>query len=238
MYLDLSWHTGWYFNSDDRLRPDWSGFMQDISAGTFLAAADIRILPIIDFNPNDYSCIYSTLLFVQRQAKQLNIEVPAITFDQPLWHKAVDIVFNEKMKMVCRLGAFHTMMNYMGSIGSLRAGLGLNEALECCFGPNTVTQMLSGKAVAQGLRGHLLVDSALNIMLLKLLFGLSKQDGMQFDMLTSAEQAKVQKLYDEVVNGRCADEALGSSDCFQRLTSLLCSLRPICLACRGLPSYG
>ena len=78
----------------------------------------IRMLPLIDLNPSDETCIYSTFLFVQNQAKLLNIATPCITFDQPLWLKAVDICSASRLDIVCRLGGFHVLMSFLGSIGN------------------------------------------------------------------------------------------------------------------------
>jgi hypothetical protein len=91
----------------------------------------------------------------------LDIPTPCITFNQPLWLKATDIIKAKSMKIVCRLGGFHTMMSFMGSIGSMMKGSGLEEALETVYGPNAVIHMMSGKAFSRALRGHLLVESAL-----------------------------------------------------------------------------
>ena len=62
------------------------------------------------------------------------------------------------------------MMSFMGSIGSMMKGSGLEEALETVYGPNSVAQMMSGKAVSRTLRGHFLVEAALvNKLLLAVL---------------------------------------------------------------------
>ena len=47
-------------------------------------------------------------------------------------------------------------MSFVGSIGSVMKGLGLEEALETVSGPNAVTQMMSGKAISRvlALCGH------------------------------------------------------------------------------------
>ena len=45
------------------------------------------------------------------------------------------------------------------------AGLGLQELLELVYAKNAVIHMLSGKAVSRAIRGHFLVDGALNGML-------------------------------------------------------------------------
>ena len=46
--------------------------------------AEVLFLPIIDLNPSDETCIYSTLVYVRSQAEQLSIPTACITFDQPL----------------------------------------------------------------------------------------------------------------------------------------------------------
>lgn len=58
----------------------------------YLGKAEVLMLPIIDLSPTDMSCIYSTLRFVESQAKDLGVETPVITFDQPLWIKATEII--------------------------------------------------------------------------------------------------------------------------------------------------
>ena len=38
--------------------------------------------------------------------------------------------------MVCRLGSFHTLMGFLGSIGGNIKGSGLEEVFELIYGPN------------------------------------------------------------------------------------------------------
>ena len=61
-------------------------------------------------------------------------------------------------------------MSFLGSIGHLMVGTGLQELLEVIFAGNTVAHILSGKAVACAIRGHLLLDSVLHTLLLCNLF--------------------------------------------------------------------
>ena len=56
--------SGWYFRGESEPRPNWCEFMQDVTSGSHLPASDIRLLPMIDMNPSDRSCILSTLLFI------------------------------------------------------------------------------------------------------------------------------------------------------------------------------
>ncbi len=160
---NLLWHSGWLSSNAAQPRSNWSGFMQHIFSGNEQphSKSEVLFLPIIDLNPSDETCVYSTLIYIQSQAERLNIPTPCITFDQPLWLKAVEIIKAKSMNIVCRLGGFHTMMSFMGSIGSMMKGSGIEEALEIVYGPNAVTHMISGKAVSRALRGHFLVEAAL-----------------------------------------------------------------------------
>ena len=128
--------------------------MQDIIKGEFPGKAVVNTLPIIDLNPSNMTCIYSTLCFIINQANSLNIKTPVVTFDQPLWIKAVEIVQAQQLPIALMLGGFHTMMSFAGSIGSLMANSGLSTALETCYGPLSVKHMLSGKAIAMFLRAN------------------------------------------------------------------------------------
>ena len=91
--------------------------MQNISKGEYSDQSKIRYLPIIDLNPTKEKCIYSTLLFIQEQAKKLNIVAPCLTFDKPLWIKTVEITKPKSINVVYRLGFFHLLMSFVGSIG-------------------------------------------------------------------------------------------------------------------------
>ena len=108
------------------------------------------MLPILDLNPSNMSCVYSTLNFVCQQAKLLNIETTCITFDQPLYIKAVDIVMNEKLNVIARLGGFHCIMNFLGALGDIMKGSGFEEVFELMYGKKTVKHVMSGKAYVRG----------------------------------------------------------------------------------------
>ena len=135
--FDLLWHMGWFVSDRDELRPSWAGFNSSVHCTKPVVASDIRLLPIVDCNPNEPACVYSTLVFVAGQAQKMNNITPVITFDQPLWLKAVKIVNSTGLNVLCRLGAFHTEMSFLGSLGTLMSGSGLTDAMECCYGPHT-----------------------------------------------------------------------------------------------------
>ena len=86
----LLWHYSWCFRQSNC---NWSGFMRSITQGSGTQRKDqISFAPIIDLNPSDENCVYSTLLYICDQANKLRVEVPSVTFDQPLWQKSVSII--------------------------------------------------------------------------------------------------------------------------------------------------
>jgi len=166
-------------------QPAWSGTMQAICCGQYPGKSSVMFLPMIDLDPTDMTCIYSTLIFVSEQAKRYHI-TPILTFDQPLWWKALTIVLNEPQgselkSIVLRLGGFHIQMSFLGCIGHLMAGSGLQELLELVYTKNAVLHMLSGKAVSRAIRGHCLVDAALNALLVCKTFNIPLPDSTDLE---------------------------------------------------------
>ena len=163
-FCGFLWKCSWFFASNEITRPHWSGFMQRSthSMVEVCTNTDVEFLSIVDMDPNDESCIFSTLHFILNQAKKLKLHTACITFDQPLWLKAIKIVKAEQMPVVVRLGGFHTLMSYLGSIGKIMKGSGLKELFEEAYAPSTVPHLISGHAIARSCRGHILAQSALS----------------------------------------------------------------------------
>ena len=143
--------------------------MQATQDGVFPGKSEVFFLPMIDLSPNDVTCIYSTLVFICDQAKRHSV-TPVITFDQPLYIKAQAIISSEGpdsiiKSVVLQLGNFHTQMSFLGSMGHLMSGSGLQEAFELVYAPAAVPYILNGKAYSRAVRAHLLMDAALNAIL-------------------------------------------------------------------------
>ena len=164
--IDLLWKLVGPLRSS---RPGWSGMMQAVHQDTHPGKASITFLPMIYMNPNDMSCVYSTLRFVATECKRHEV-THILTFDQPLWWKGQLIIANEPAggdlhALILRLGGFHAEMSFLGCIGTVMAASGLEELLVVVFAPNTVKHVLSGNAVARAVRGQMLVDSALSALI-------------------------------------------------------------------------
>ena len=119
------------------------------------------MLSLIDMQPRNKTCIYSTLLFVENQSRKLNFETPCLTFDQPLSYKVNKIIIEKNLSVKCRLVGFHTLINFLGSIGIFMDGSGIADVLVLVYSPNTVRTLLPGKAYSRVLAGHMLLDATL-----------------------------------------------------------------------------
>ena len=230
--LDVLWKTSIIFGSP---RPAWSGMMQFVHQGDHPGKASVMFLPIIDMNPSDSTCIYSTLMFVSEHAQRHGV-TPILTFDQPLWWKALMIIESEPEEsdlrgIVLRLGGFHTEMSFLGSIGHLMGSSGLQEMLESIYAPNAVVHMLSGKAIARAVRGHFIVDAALNALMLHSGFNvplpcqpMSYSSDNEADVEAPTKNQDVDKaltLYEKLMAGEISAEEVCSSNVLERIKDSL-----------------
>ncbi len=111
--------------------------------------------------------IYSTLAFVTEHTRHDDVS-PIITFDQPLWWKALviirfELLVSDLRRIVLYLGGFPAEMSFLGCIGPMMASSGLHEVLELIYAPNAV--VLSGKAITRAVRAPFIFDAALNAMM-------------------------------------------------------------------------
>eukprot|EP00794_Sanderia_malayensis_P001613 gene1613-1784_t len=193
--LEILWKTSLLFGP---VRTSWSGMMQLAHQGSHSGQSSVVFLPMIDMSSSESTCIYSTLKFVLQHAKRHQM-TPIITFDQPLWWKALMIIKSEPPasdlhEIVLRLGGFHTEISFIGSIGHLMAGSGLKELLGLIYAPSAVDHILSGKAVARAVRAHLLVDASLNAIMLS-------------NVLNVSIPGINNELIDATVENQCTEEA-------------------------------
>ena len=105
-----------------------------VHKGVHPGKSSVMFLPIIDMNPSDPTCVYSTLHYISKHAEKHNC-TPIVTFDQPLFYKANAIIENKPSdsrvkNLVVKIGGFHKIMSFVGCKGHLMANTGLHEALE------------------------------------------------------------------------------------------------------------
>jgi hypothetical protein len=169
--VDILWKMSWLLRPKT---PLWNGTMQMIYDGDHPGQSSTIFLPMIDMDPSNETCIYSTLHYISGLAKKFNT-LPVVTFDQPLWWKAMLIVHAEEevspvKKIVLRLGGLHVEMSFLGAIGHLMTDTGLKEVLQTVFADTTVPHMLNGKALSRAIRGHMLTETALTALIVSMTF--------------------------------------------------------------------
>ncbi|VDI49933.1 Hypothetical predicted protein [Mytilus galloprovincialis] len=107
-------------------------------------------------------------------------------------------------------------MSFLGSIGRLMAGSGLHEVLETVYASNAVNHMLSGKAVSRAVRGFMMVENALHILLMKESFRVSLPSAHETDTEADSSECdeiveKACELYDRFVAGEETTESVEQS---------------------------
>ena len=134
--IDILWICAHVFNKSC---PNWSGYMSSLKINDHpLTKSVITMLPVINLHATDTTALYSLLSFVTDQSSKINVPTPPITFDQPLYVKAYNIVSSMNVNVFARLGGFHQLMRFLGSTGCWMEESGLCAALENVYAPVTV----------------------------------------------------------------------------------------------------
>ncbi|KAK3916607.1 CaM kinase-like vesicle-associated protein [Frankliniella fusca] len=172
--LDLLWLIG--NTAIPQVIPAWNGFMSTAMQNTrpFALAATLP-LPFVNLSPSDPTTISTCLHFAAEQASKHGRKFCSVTFDQPLYWKATEKILSSPQNSPLRnifvqLGGFHLLMSFMGAIGHLMSGSGLEELWTTVYAKNSVQQMSSGKAYSRAVRAHFLSQSALVAIILQKMF--------------------------------------------------------------------
>lgn len=219
--IDLLWDISLLLHPR---RPAWSGMMQSVHRGVHPGKSSILFLPMIDLDPSNMSCIFSTLNYLCDQAGKYNV-TPVITFDQPLFWKAMVIIesqptWSNLKKVVLRLGGLHVEMSFLGCVGHLMAATGLTQVLEVVYAENAVKHILSGKAIARAIRGHLMVYAALSTMLTANAYNMTLPNkGECHDLHQSLVNAREQ--YDDIIDNAGATSILSPEDVLREILDKL-----------------
>ena len=125
----------------------------------------IDILPFVNHDPNQPDTLHSALSFVEECSQKYDFGPVPVTFDQPLYIKAAEIVASSSdiTNVFVRLGGFHFVMSYLGSIGHIMSESGLKTLWETVYASKSVNHMLTGHAYARALRAHMLSAAAISI---------------------------------------------------------------------------
>jgi hypothetical protein len=214
--IDIMWEVSFCFRQPVS---NWQGFMHLAhKKHQHPGQSSVVFLPMIDMSSSDKTCIFSTLNYVCKLASKYDIS-PVVTFDQPLFWKASEII-NEVLEdsplrsVVLLLGSFHTLMNLLGAIGTLMDGSGIADILGTIYGENTVMHMLNGKAVQKAVRGHLLVSQCLTKQIVSRV--------IESDPGFSSLLQELEEMYTRLDSGTIDLDSLVQSECFEAVKKQLC----------------
>jgi len=86
--------------------PSWIGFMKVAMRSDQYERTRIENLPFINLDPSNPSTIYTALCFAQKECEKHGLRICPVTFDQPLYLKAAEIVAASQNldKIIVRLG--------------------------------------------------------------------------------------------------------------------------------------
>ncbi|XP_034250200.1 uncharacterized protein LOC117650724 [Thrips palmi] len=168
---DMLWLAGQFIGLAET-PPGWSGFMTMLTENLQnYEVSSVLPLPFLNLPPSKPTTIYSVLRYSAEDAAKRNQHC-LVTFDQPLYVKAVDLVLAEEpngpLKAVTpREGGFHMFVSYMGAVGHTMAGSGLEELWQTVYGKCAVSHMISGHAYSRAWRAHSLTQQAIATLLLE-----------------------------------------------------------------------
>ena len=215
MKLDSLWMAG--CTLEILPRPSWAGFMEKAMKNSGLyAVSSVHALPFINLDPTKPSAIYSALMFAADECKKNDKAWCIVTFDQPLYQKASEIVAASPTNLgnvTVRLGGFHLLMSFMGAVGNIMAGSGLEELWSKSYALSSVPHMASGHAYSRALRAHFLTQEALATILLR-----------TSDALDDTVKTSLHQLYANLLGGSDIEEAFSS----EQVAKLFNELQRIC----------
>ncbi len=110
-------------------------------------------LPLIDMAPAEPTTMLTAMIEAQKLSNATGQVYTIFTNDQQLYRVAVNItwVYNDLfLNFIRRLGGMHTLMSFVGAVGTLMADTGLESIMDVAFGG--VAKMLTGKKYPQNVR--------------------------------------------------------------------------------------
>ena len=136
--------------------PEFNGYnarLNRVHGQASMPKTKASYLPLIDMTPSDPNTMMTALAEAQRQTAQSGQDFTVFTCDQQLYRVAMKVIwaYPEKIvKVVLRLGGMHTLMSFVGSVGTLMAETGLTDVMEAAFAGTG--KMLTGKKFPQNVR--------------------------------------------------------------------------------------
>ncbi len=152
--------------------------------------------PLIDMTPSDPTTMKTAMLEARRLTEKAGQVATIFTADLQLFRVGLNVkwadpeLFGENF--ILRLGGMHFLMSYVGAVGVLMAGSGLEKVMKAAFGG--VTKMLTGKNFPQNTRAlRIVVEQLLHEILCKV----NTMDELMQQLKARASRSKTTKHWVE-----------------------------------------
>nr|CAI5866755.1 unnamed protein product [Callosobruchus analis] len=157
--------------------PSWKAFMEVLSREQTYSMTHIECLPFVNGQPSDVTTLHSALLYAVQKSNECNQETIFVTFDLPLYLKCRCLIEQSEnpdfKRIVVRLGGFHLLLSYLGAIGHIMEGSGLEDLWATVYAGESVKKLMTGHAFSRSVRAHILTFTAIGITICQKIEGLS-----------------------------------------------------------------
>ena len=177
----------------DRECPEYNGFcsLTNRSQGHQKRPKTTTVyLPLTDMKPADPTTLKTSIMRAKKVCEDHGQSICVYTCDEQLYRISLFVLFDQPglfKNFFLRLGGMHLIMSYVGSIGTLMSGSGLEKILERVFGG--VQKMLKGKKFPENVRALRLLTEEL----LRMFFIDSPVDNYDSLMNILEEKAAISK---------------------------------------------
>lgn len=204
---EILWLTG---KAIDTVKlPGWHGFMEThpLRVDEYYVST-IRYLPFVNLKAASKDAITTVLHYASGETIKKGQRTCFVTFDQPLYIMAREITAAYQKcpepdtsleNVIVRLGGFHLLMSFLGAIGYIMSGSGLQELWSKVYAEKSTENMMTGKNFARAVRAHILTVQTLGSILVaeldlsdsekeNLRSLLSPENNRPFDNLMNSEE--------------------------------------------------
>lgn len=145
--------------------PSWSSVNSRLEEK--VVRTEIGYCPLWSTSPTEYSTVYSVMVAVNDMMEHLEQRYAVITFDQANYKIAKEIQWKrpEQYKdTIIRLGGFHILLNFLGTVGKMCASAGLPQLIteSSIYSETTTNSVIKGKQFSRGVHIHKLVHETLS----------------------------------------------------------------------------
>ena len=113
----------------------------------------VVFIPMTDSPPAHPDTVITTLVNFERALNSFGMQYTNITVDLQLYHTACLVQWNDPLhwtNVILHLGMMHTLMSFLGYIGTLKKASGVDILISAAFAG--ITSIINGKAWTNALR--------------------------------------------------------------------------------------